>query len=34
MLSPSKSIKGNNYGEFLKEKNLLLWSKEGKNAYE
>ena len=24
MLSPSKSIKGNNYGEFLKEKNLLL----------
>jgi hypothetical protein len=23
-LSPSKSIKGNNYGEFLKDKNVLL----------
>ena len=24
MLSPSKSIKGSNYGEFLKDKNVLL----------
>jgi hypothetical protein len=23
-LSPSKSIKGSNYGEFLKDKNVLL----------
>ena len=23
MLSPSKSIKGSNYGEFLKDKNVL-----------
>ena len=26
-LSPSKSIKGNNYGEFLKDKNVLLYTR-------
>jgi ABC-type oligopeptide transport system substrate-binding subunit len=31
-LSPSKSIKGSNYGEFLKDKNVLLCTRLYKNA--